>query len=261
MAWPNPSSFSFKPKRPAKLYIMIMASVLCTLCYLVGVWQHSSNSDAGKTSSSVLIATVPCSLATTTPPNTTTTTTFRPLDYSAHHNAQDPPPKAARVHHFPPCSPEFSEYTPCEDAKRSLRFDRKRLVYRERHCPEPNEVLKCRIPAPYRYSSPFRWPESRDSVWFANVPHKELTVEKKKQNWIRFEKKRFRFPGGGTMFPNGANAYIDDIGRLINLKDGSVRTAIDTGCGVRTIFSLLNFMFSQFVMDRPVHSTEPLSSS
>lgn len=37
------------------------------------------------------------------------------------------------------------------------------------------------------------------------------------------------------MFPNGADAYIDDISRLINLKDGSIRTAIDTGCGVRTI--------------------------
>lgn len=34
------------------------------------------------------------------------------------------------------------------------------------------------------------------------------------------------------MFPNGAGAYIDDIGKLINLKDGSIRTAIDTGCGV-----------------------------
>jgi len=34
------------------------------------------------------------------------------------------------------------------------------------------------------------------------------------------------------MFPNGADAYIDDIGKLINLKDGSIRTAIDTGCGV-----------------------------
>ena len=37
---------------------------------------------------------------------------------------------------------------------------------------------------------------------------------------------------GGTMFPRGASAYIDDIGRLINLEDGSVRIAIDTGCGV-----------------------------
>lgn len=56
------------------------------------------------------------------------------------------------------------------------------------------------------------------------------------QNWIRYDGDRFRFPGGGTMFPNGAGAYIDDIGKLINLKDGSIRTAIDTGCGVSLIF-------------------------
>ncbi|KAF5733008.1 S-adenosyl-L-methionine-dependent methyltransferases superfamily protein isoform 1 [Tripterygium wilfordii] len=34
------------------------------------------------------------------------------------------------------------------------------------------------------------------------------------------------------MFSHGADAYIDDIGKLINLSDGSIRTAIDTGCGV-----------------------------
>jgi hypothetical protein len=68
------------------------------------------------------------------------------------------------------------------------------------------------------------------------VPHKELTVEKKNQNWVRFNGNRFRFPGGGTMFPRGANAYVDDIGKMINLKDGSIRTAIDTGCRVRSTF-------------------------
>lgn len=93
-------------------------------------------------------------------------------------------------------------------------------------------MRKCRVPAPYGYKTPFKWPLSRDLVWYANVPHKELTVEKAVQNWIRYEGDRFRFPGGGTMFPHGAGAYIDDIGKLINLKDGSIRTAIDTGCGV-----------------------------
>lgn len=43
------------------------------------------------------------------------------------------------------------------------------------------------------------------------------------------------------MFPNGAGAYIDEIGKLINLNDGSIRTAIDTGCGVRLNF--INFVF------------------
>lgn len=65
-------------------------------------------------------------------------------------------------------------------------------------------------------------------------------MEKAEQNWIRYEGDRFRFPGGGTMFPNGADAYIDDIGKLINLADGSIRTAIDTGCGVSFYFFQLS---------------------
>lgn len=113
-------------------------------------------------------------------------------------------------------------------------------MYRERHCPvEEGEFLRCRVPAPHGYTTPFRWPESRDMVWYANVPHKWLTVEKAGQNWVRFEGDRFTFPGGGTMFPRGADAYIDEIGRIINLKDGSVRTAIDTGCGVASFGAYL----------------------
>jgi len=77
-------------------------------------------------------------------------------------------------------------------------------------------------------------------------PHKELTVEMKNQKWVRFEGDRFRFPGGGTMFPRGASAYIDDIGKLINLKDGSIRTAIDTGCGVRAFLN--RFGFRSFIL-------------
>lgn len=64
-------------------------------------------------------------------------------------------------------------------------------------------------------------------------------MEKKNQNWVRVEGDRFRFPGGGTMFPRGADAYIDDIGKLINLRDGSIRTAIDTGCGVASFGAYL----------------------
>ncbi|KAH9604078.1 hypothetical protein KSS87_010418 [Heliosperma pusillum] len=127
--------------------------------------------------------------------------------------------------------PNLARAWTINDVERSLRFPRERLVYRERHCPDESELLTCRVPAPFGYKSPFRWPGSRDRVWYANVPHKWLTVEKAVQNWVRFENDRFVFPGGGTMFPRGANAYIDEIGKIINLKDGSVRTAIDTGCG------------------------------
>jgi len=123
------------------------------------------------------------------------------------------------------------------------------LIYRERHCPEKHEILKCRIPAPHGYKNPFKWPASRDFAWYNNVPHKHLTVEKAGQNWIRFAGDRFRFPGGGTMFPNGADAYIDDIGRLINLKDGSIRTAIDTGCGVIKLLILNLYTYFTFFYD------------
>ncbi|KAL6126093.1 hypothetical protein ACLB2K_074144 [Fragaria x ananassa] len=218
------AKLSLKPKR-TNLYFLTMTTVLCTLFYLIGVWQHSAGTTSSAATNSVTSA-ISCPHLL---PNITTH-----LDFAAHHRAEDLPlpPTTARVSHVPPCDASLAEYTPCEDVTRSLKFERDRLVYRERHCPEKDELLKCRIPAPHGYQVPFRWPESRGSVWYANVPHKELTVEKKNQNWVHYEGDRFRFPGGGTMFPNGADAYIDDIGRLINLRDGSIRTAIDTGCGV-----------------------------
>lgn len=209
------------------IFLMALTTILCSCFYLIGSnWKlvttttqiHSYNS---------------CNFH----PNDTVSvsiTTQSDIDFTPHHLAENLPVNlpSARVHHIPPCTPKFSEYTPCEDVDRSLKFDRERLVYRERHCPEKDEVLKCRIPAPYGYRPPFRWPVSRDAAWYANVPHKHLTLEKAGQNWVRFKGDRFSFPGGGTMFPNGAGGYIDDIGKLINLRDGSIRTAIDTGCGV-----------------------------
>lgn len=225
------SYITFKTKH-ANLYSITLVTILCTIFYVAGMWQHSPGAIPGATSpsssSSHILTSVPCSSASAK------ASANLNLDFSAHHQATDPPPTLARVTHIPPCDPKYVEYVPCEDTHRSLKFDRDRLIYRERHCPEKTELLKCRVPAPHGYTVPFRWPESRRFAWYANVPHKELTVEKKNQNWVRFEDDRFSFPGGGTMFPRGADAYIDDIGKLINLKDGSIRTAIDTGCGVRT---------------------------
>ncbi|OMO97918.1 putative S-adenosyl-L-methionine-dependent methyltransferase protein [Corchorus olitorius] len=225
--------------RKRSIFSLALILCLCTLSYLFGLWQHGgvptfiSNSATTTTSTSTTkFISLPC----IPNPNSTTTTTATSdtLDFSTHHvaDADTESVLADNVKTYPSCSVKYSEYTPCEDQKRSLKFKRERLIYRERHCPDKTELLKCRVPAPYGYRNPFRWPKSRDLAWFANVPHKELTVEKAGQNWIRYEGKHFRFPGGGTMFPHGANKYIDDIGRLINLEDGSIRTAIDTGCGV-----------------------------
>ncbi|XP_019426224.1 PREDICTED: probable methyltransferase PMT15 [Lupinus angustifolius] len=241
----NTNNFStlfhnFTSNRPNKrfftnLYFITFSIFLCSLFYFLGLWNNSTTTTISATryTDSATANTI-CSHSN----NITSSTLSIPsssstkIDFQAHHFIPDPPPTTARVPHIPPCDLTFSEYTPCEDSKRSLKFPRSKLIYRERHCPSPDEILRCRIPAPHGYRSPPRWPASRDWAWFANVPHKELTVEKKNQNWVQFEKDRFRFPGGGTMFPRGASAYIDDIGKIINLRDGSVRTAIDTGCGV-----------------------------
>nr|GLL39322.1 probable methyltransferase PMT15 [Ipomoea trifida] len=234
---PNPTNPNFSSLKRTKLSYLALVAILCGLSYLIGSWNSGGGTAASSTSAVIATATaaVPCIFqknATTL----FTTAESQPLDFGTHHATDvtggvgSPEDNAVKV--YPPCDVRYSEYTPCEDPKRSLRFNRDRLIYRERHCPEKSEVMKCRIPAPFGYKNPFKWPASRDLAWYANVPHKELTVEKAVQNWIRFEGNRFKFPGGGTMFPNGADAYIDDIGKLINLKDGSIRTAIDTGCGV-----------------------------
>ncbi|XP_031116345.1 probable methyltransferase PMT15 [Ipomoea triloba] len=239
---PNPTNSNFSSLKRTKLSYLALVAILCGLSYLIGSWNSGGGGGGGSaaaSSTSAVIAAATAAVPCIFQKNATTLFTAaesRALDFGTHHATDvaggvgSPENDAVKV--YPPCDVRYSEYTPCEDPKRSLRFNRDRLIYRERHCPEKSEVLKCRIPAPFGYKNPFKWPASRDLAWYANVPHKELTVEKAVQNWIRFEGNRFKFPGGGTMFPNGADAYIDDIGKLINLKDGSIRTAIDTGCGV-----------------------------
>ncbi|XP_047306308.1 probable methyltransferase PMT15 [Impatiens glandulifera] len=231
---PNHSGSSFLYKLKSNIFPFLIITVLCSLSYYLGLWQRGGATVIPNSTTT----TIPCF----SPPNSSTPSSLtRNLDFSTHHSANDGSTVALDkgIKVYPHCHSKYSEYTPCEDVQRSLKFKRDRLIYRERHCPEKKELLKCRIPAPFGYKNPFKWPQSRDLAWYANVPHKELTVEKAVQNWIRYEGDRFRFPGGGTMFPNGADAYIDDIGKLINLKDGSIRTAIDTGCGVASWGSYL----------------------
>ncbi|KAL5215872.1 hypothetical protein ABZP36_007273 [Zizania latifolia] len=227
-------------RRPSLLHLAAIA-VLCSVSYLLGIWHHGGFTAApagGGATSSVSVATT-ASVSCVSPTPTVlgggggASSPSATLDFAAHHTAEGVEASSGQAHRrYEACPAKYSEYTPCEDVERSLRFPRDRLIYRERHCPSEGERLRCLVPAPKGYRNPFPWPASRDIAWFANVPHKELTVEKAVQNWIRVDGDRFRFPGGGTMFPHGAGAYIDDIGKLIPLHDGSIRTALDTGCGV-----------------------------
>ncbi|PPS08352.1 hypothetical protein GOBAR_AA12291 [Gossypium barbadense] len=86
------------------------------------------------------------------------------LDFASHHQVVLNSSKT--VNQFPSCDMSFSEYTPCQDKVRGRKFDRNMLKYRERHCPAKEELLRCLIPAPPQYKTPFKWPQSRD---YANI--------------------------------------------------------------------------------------------
>jgi len=210
----NPSGS--RGRSPISIFIVLG---LCCFFYLLGAWQKSG---FGKGDSIALEITkqTDCNIIST-------------LDFEPHHN--DVPvidslePKAKE---FKPCDAKYTDYTPCQEQDRAMTFPRENMAYRERHCPPEKEKLHCLIPAPKGYVTPFSWPKSRDYVHYANVPYKSLTVEKAVQNWVQFQGNVFKFPGGGTMFPHGADAYIDELASVIPIKDGSIRTALDTGCGV-----------------------------
>jgi len=134
---------------------------------------------------------------------------------------------------FTPCNITLQDMTPCTDPKRWSRYDKHRMAFRERHCPPRTERLQCLIPPPSGYRTPIPWPKSRDECWYKNVPYEWINSVKANQNWLKKQGEKFIFPGGGTMFPNGVGEYIDRMELLIpGMKDGSVRTALDTGCGV-----------------------------
>ncbi|KAJ6705862.1 S-ADENOSYL-L-METHIONINE-DEPENDENT METHYLTRANSFERASE-RELATED [Salix purpurea] len=135
---------------------------------------------------------------------------------------------------FPECSSDYQDYTPCTDPRRWKRYGNHRLTFMERHCPPVFERKECLVPPPDGYKPPITWPKSRDQCWYRNVPYDWIDKQKSNQHWLRKEGEKFLFPGGGTMFPRGVGAYVDLMQDLIpEMKDGTIRSAIDTGCGVK----------------------------
>ncbi|KAM4073250.1 hypothetical protein ACJW30_10G004100 [Castanea mollissima] len=134
---------------------------------------------------------------------------------------------------FAECSSDYQDYTPCTDPRRWKKYGLHRLTLMERHCPPISERKECLVPPPNGYKVPIKWPQSRNECWYRNVPYNWINQQKSNQNWLRKEGDKFLFPGGGTMFPRGVGAYVDLMQDLIpEMTDGTVRTAIDTGCGV-----------------------------
>ncbi|KAL0447050.1 UNVERIFIED_CONTAM: putative methyltransferase PMT2 [Sesamum latifolium] len=200
--------------------IFIVAG-LCCFFYLLGAWQRSGFGKGDSIALEMTKSGANCNIL----PN---------LNFETHHGGEAGiiDDSDSKVTVYKPCHPRYTDYTPCQDQRRAMTFPRENMIYRERHCPSQEEKLHCLIPAPKGYVTPFPWPKSRDYVPYANAPYKSLTVEKAIQNWIQYEGNVFRFPGGGTQFPQGADKYIDQLASVIPIKNGTVRTALDTGCGV-----------------------------
>lgn len=239
----SPKHHQLESKRKRLTWILGVSG-LCVLSYILGAWQNNN----APTNRSEVYTRVGCDVGSSPAAGETqssqqgsssssSSSSSAALDFQSHHLVEIT--KSVQVQKFPPCEMSYSEYTPCQDPRRGRKFDRNMLKYRERHCPAKEELLLCLIPAPPKYKTPFKWPQSRDYAWYDNIPHRELSIEKAIQNWIQVEGDKFRFPGGGTMFPRGADAYIDDINELIPLTSGKIRTAIDTGCGV----SIINLIY------------------
>ncbi|KZV34981.1 hypothetical protein F511_04955 [Dorcoceras hygrometricum] len=151
-----------------------------------------------------------------------------------------------RVKKFPVCAASMSDYIPCLDNEKAIRklSSTGRGEKFERHCPEMGEGLNCLIPAPKGYKTPIPWPKSRDEVWLSNVPRAQF--DKGGQNRIVVDKKKVKFPGGGTQFFHGADSYLDQIQKMLpEIAFGRhTRVVLDVGCGVAS--------FGAYLMSRNV---------
>lgn len=133
------------------------------------------------------------------------------------------------------------DYIPCLDNFKAIKAlkSRRHMEHRERHCPTPSP--RCLLPLPIGYKVPIPWPQSRDMIWYDNVPHPKLLEYKKDQNWVRKSGNYLIFPGGGTQFKEGVSSYIEFIETTLPvIKWGKhIRVVLDAGCGVASFGGLL----------------------
>ncbi|KAG4157669.1 hypothetical protein ERO13_D02G077500v2 [Gossypium hirsutum] len=147
------------------------------------------------------------------------------------------------VEKYKVCDKSKVDHIPCLDNKKAIKLfskSEKGEKY-ERHCPGKDEMLDCVIPRPEGYQRSIPWPQSRDEVWFSNMPHTRLVEDKGGQNWISIKKDKFIFPGGGTQFIHGADQYLNQISQMVpEISFGHrVRVALDIGCGVASFGAFL----------------------
>ncbi|KAM1054127.1 hypothetical protein FF1_001552 [Malus domestica] len=142
--------------------------------------------------------------------------------------------------------PVAVDYIPCLDNSKAIKAlkSRRHMEHRERHCPQPPP--RCLEPLPKGYKVPVPWPQSRDMIWYDNVPHPKLVEYKKDQNWVKKSDDYLIFPGGGTQFKDGVDHYTDFIEKTLPVIEWGrhVRVVLDVGCGVAS--------FGGYLLDKDV---------
>ncbi|KAK8970166.1 putative methyltransferase PMT12 [Platanthera guangdongensis] len=167
-----------------------------------------------------------------------------------------------RIQKFRLCPERMMDYIPCLDNEEGIRRlkSTERGERFERHCPSNGQGLDCLVPAPKGYVEPIPWPRSRDEVWFSNVPHMRLAEDKGGQNWIKKDKEKFKFPGGGTQFIHGADIYLDQISEMVpDIAFGNhTRVVLDVGCGVASFgaFLLARNVITMSIAPKDVHENQ-----
>ncbi|KDP46391.1 hypothetical protein JCGZ_10231 [Jatropha curcas] len=202
-------------------------------------------------------------------------------DYSSNHDGTDPFlggfSRSNDLDDFfqeqipqsiPICDIKYSELIPCLD--RNLIYQLKLkpnltlMEHYERHCPPPDRRFNCLIPPPVGYKIPIRWPESRDEVWKANIPHTHLAEEKSDQNWMVVNGDKINFPGGGTHFHYGADKYIVSLAKMLRFPNdklhngGNIRNVLDVGCGVASFgaYLLAHHIIAMSLAPNDVHENQ-----
>ncbi|PUZ53474.1 hypothetical protein GQ55_5G054600 [Panicum hallii var. hallii] len=178
------------------------------------------------------------------PPSASASTTAAqapaPAPEPDHHHPPPPPP-------VPPCPPNATHLVPCHEPPSG-----------ERHCPPrppppphppkdppphpphpPPPPPHCRVPPPPGYRPPPPWPVRRERARYANLelPLLPSATVATGQDPVRGGAEWLVFNKG-----KGLRNYVDQLARVVPLRGGVVRTALDIGCGVASFGDyLLNY--------------------
>nr|XP_043616256.1 probable methyltransferase PMT27 [Erigeron canadensis] len=107
-----------------------------------------------------------------------------------------------------------TNYIPCFDNE-----------HQERHCPK--DPAMCLVSLPEHYKTPILWPQSRDKIWFHNVPNKVLSDINRHQHLVKVTGEFITFPKGALHYINFLQEEVPDIAWGTH-----TRVVLDVDCGV-----------------------------